>query len=382
MASKNFPIEDESDDSAESPTQLDREEARINSEMRKLEAKKTLIKAKKEQKYRAFLANTKMPKEATPGSGGCSGGSSSDSDKSKKRKAAVHDLREKFATRTTLGKAPNWHGRTPSPKASPIRPIRLKKPSPVHAPAPNKAVKAAPVVKGVKEAKVDPDKAFIAASRSVAKTVSSMIRQDGYKVGDKSPSFGFPGKKPPTKTPGSLPHELNRIEALLLPEKLQLSEWNDVWKKWDGPTNMEENIPLTEENIPLTDFMKTVYEGLCSAHDKMGLLKDILLLHSVSNVHLLQASFVTRLFCVAQAPEKEAITSKLVMSLRSVILASDPELKLLPFREPDVLTDFFTSNSRVVKLGLFLLHHVEYGKGYNKTVINVLLSTEMQNRVY
>ena len=249
-----------------------------------MKAKKALVKAKKDENYRAFLANTKMPADATPGSGGSSTESRAEAEK--KRKAAVHDLREKFATRTTLGKSPGWSGRsgrTPSPKASPIRP-RSKKPSPVRAPSANEPVKPATVLRGLKYkgAKVDPDQVFMAAAHSVSKTVNSIIIEDGYKVAGKSPPFGFVGQAPPAKIPDSLPHE-KTLADLVLPEMLQTGEWKDMWEKWNGANQVDVNLPPSE-------LMKTIYDGLRAAHSKMDLLKDILNLHSVAHIHVLKAT--------------------------------------------------------------------------------------------
>ncbi len=356
----------DSDDSNNSPTQLAHEEAVIDLEMRKLEERKALLQAKRDAKYCQFLSDTKMPTANTPDSGGSSTESKkpSDSDSKKKRKAQSHDLREKFANRTTLGRAPGWPA-GPSPR----------KPSPIRAPSANEQRKKPPVVKGEKfdELRLDADKMFTAASKSLAKMVDQLMTEDGMKVReDEFANFGFVGQKRPNIVPQTMPHEKN-LEALVLPEKLQAGEWDATWQKWGGPVN---------ENITLSAALPTIFDGLKALHSKVDLLKDIMHLHSVAHIHVLKASYITRLFCVADAPDKQAVTAKLVSSLRSIILASDPELKHLPFKELGVLTDYFKSGTRVEKLAIFALHYVDYGKGYNKSLLNMLLSPDLQNKAY
>ncbi len=356
-----------SDDSVivdECPDLLAKEEAALERQMSRLEEKRKELRARREsaEHMRSFLADTKMPKGATPGSGSCSTASTKEATEDKKRKAPVHDLRASFEQRTTLGRAPDWPA-TPS-----------KKPSPIRAPAANDPRKPAPTVKGAKyrDIELDAEKFFDAAANSIQLMVNDIMRKDGIKKVNETGFFGFIGQKPPSRVPDSMPHE-KELEGIVIPEKLQSGEWAAKWEKWDGPKN---------ENVPLSVMLKTLCQGVRAAHAKLDLMKDIQHLHSVANVHIIKASFITRLFCVAAGPEKQAITAKLVSSLRSVILAADPELKRLPFKSLGVMTDFFRSSSRVTKLALFVLNYVEYGPSFNATLLNVLISTDLQNDVY
>ena len=205
MASRGRPFgasDSESDDSqAATDAQLAKEEANIDREMHRLEEKKKLVQAKRDVHYREFVAATKVDKCNTPGSGGSS---NDNGENAVKRKAAVHNLRESFTKRTTLGTALDW------PEASP------RKPSPICAPAPNEKLKPAPTVKGYKHCNIrlDADKVFEAASVSLAKMVNDIMICDGVKVPEHeqrmSGAFRFRGEMPPFRVPDSLPHRATR----------------------------------------------------------------------------------------------------------------------------------------------------------------------------
>ncbi len=358
MASFDANVDLSNSDRESSDTDEDemfKEEARLRKEMKRLQEKQRLLKAKRESAatYKQFLASSKV-----------SGGPAASRDEVAERKRRhLEDLRGKLAKRQTLGSAPDWTGN--------------KKPSPVRAPTPFDEKKPAPSVKGKKYKDIAPDsdRAFGISSKAIAKSVSDSMERDGLKVReDDFAKFGFVGVPRPPVIPTTMPHE-KLLESVVLPEKLCSGAWKDELMKWDAPTNVDENVPPTV-------LMKTIFDGMKAMHSRMDLVRDILHLHSVAHIHVIKAGRLTRLFCVADGQEKEAVTGKLVSSLRAVILSSDDELKHLPFREWDTLKHFFENANRVEKLALFLLHYVDHNKQFARNVSNVLLHPDLQNALF
>ena len=335
--------------------QMAQEEARIAKELERLQEKQRLLKAKRE--------SAAMYKKFMDGSSVQGGPASTAEEVAMKKKQHLEDLRNKLAKRTTIGKAPGWNP--------------TKKPSPVRAPTPFDQAKPPPAVKGKKytDAVADADRAFATASRAISKMISDVMEEDGTKLRDADQiGFGFVGAKKPHVVPTTMPHE-KQLEALVLPEKLCSDGWNAEKLKWDAPTAIDENVPLSL-------VLQTIFDGLKVFNGKMELFENMLHLHSVAHIHVIKAGYLTRLFCVAGAPEKEAVTTKLVSSLRAVILSSDRELKHLPFRDLATVIDFCSNKNRVEKLALFCLHYIEYGKNYAQTLTNVLFAIDFQNDIF
>ncbi len=243
---------------------------------------------------------------------------------------------------------------------------------PVKPPTKGEKPKPAPIVKGYKNEDVrkHADEVFKVASRNIARFVAEMQDRTGYQRINRDKTATGIDAVHVGKVPAEMPHE-QELEMMVRPDVLRTGEWE--------PPRLE----LYKGHVEIQDgHVRDIVTAMAKNQDiinaKLDRMMSILHLHSVAHVASIKAGNELRLFCLADAKEKDEVYMQLQLSLRSIALAADRDLMDLPFRTLSQLVKFFSNQERTEKLAFFILTYIDFKRGFATAVINVLLDRQLQ----
>ncbi len=252
---------------------------------------------------------------------------------------------------------------------------------PIMAPGRADTVAGPPIVKGQKTetesaAVRDPDEVFTIYAKNVASFVMETMVADG--VGDMPTVDELIAEVSPTcAVPLSKEEEL---EFLCGPEQLQIEGFSAPDLTFP---DFEAGDPITMEELP--QVLKCIFNGMASISKKLDHLVKNQKIHTLAHLANIKATALMRQLCVQDGAKKAAVYRKLQMAMKVVLLASDAELKELPFRKVAAIQSFFHGPgniNRVQKLAQFCLAYIEFGRGYATALIDTLIHVDLQIRVY
>ena len=218
------------------------------------------------------------------------------------------------------------------------------------------------------------EEVFDKASKEISAAVAKSMEDQGY--------------EPPTEAaearahPGRVPLELaseSELEILVRPETLRCGDWNTMIGEF--PSTLGDLIGSDPQQQQML-LLKKIYTAVDVINSKLDRVTNIQHLHTVSLINVVKTSNVLRMLCLADGMEKNQVYEKLQSSLRTVALASDSDLKELPFKNLATLEDFFGDRNRIQKLGYFALWYTEYSKSFAKDLTNTLLSANLQHACF
>ena len=105
-------------------------------------------------------------------------------------------------------------------------------------------------------------------------------------------------------------------------------------------------------------------------------------LHSLALSHILHLLRSTRRMVAGFSPAGDEVSAIIEKSTETILLASDPDLKQLPFQRACQFEQFLCSANRIEKLGIFIMTYVAYGKQFVSDLLNLLMSPGLQSQVY
>ena len=179
-------------------------------------------------------------------------------------------------------------------------------------------------------------------------------------------------------------HPISHEEALLLacvPEQLRTKGFAPVsfsFPVYTPPEGMEDDQPQKE----LAKAINAMFDGIASINGKVEHLIKIQQVHTLAHLANIRSTSLLRLLCVQDGAKKDKTYRNLMISMKSVILGSDPDLKDLPFRSVVQIEVFFKDINNVVKLAHFLLAFVEWDRFYTARLLDTVIHMKLQRTVY
>ncbi len=252
---------------------------------------------------------------------------------------------------------------------------------PITAPGPNDVASGPPIVKGSKKetkagAEKDPDEVFSVYAKSVATYVMNTMIADG--VAD-MPTIDELNEEDPPTVAVPLTHE-QELEFLSGPEQLHIGGFSTVDVTFPV---IKPDSAITSEELPT--ILKCIFDGMAAINEKMDHLVKNQKIHTLAHLANIKSTGLLRQLCVKDGTKKDAVYKKLQLSMKVALLASDAELRDLPFRTIAAIQSFFHgdgSNNRVQKLAHFCLAYIDFGRGYATALLDTVLHGELQLNVY
>ncbi len=235
---------------------------------------------------------------------------------------------------------------------------------------------ASGIVKGSRS--LNRDQQFALAANKVAKHVLEKMVADGVTDGPVIDTLNALESEdpPPVKVSN---HEEELLKACI-PEQLRNNSFAD-----DGPPFPAYERPHGEDAATvehLTDAVETMFAGLAAVNRKVEQLLRIQQIHTLAHLANIRATGLLGVHCLKDGESKDKVNSNLIVSMKSVILGSDPELKDLPFRTPTQIDSFFKDINRIIKLAHFLLAFVEYDRFYPSRLLDTVFHINLQRTVF
>ncbi len=159
--------------------------------------------------------------------------------------------------------------------------------------------------------------------------------------------------------PKSFPHE-QELEMCVLPRRLE-----------PGVFDKKICAGLPDSHTMLSRMAKTV-EGIASVQQ----------LHSLTLTHMLHLQRSTRRLVAGNSPAGDEATAIIEKTTEAILLASDPDLKLLPFKDTSTFAHFLRDQDRIVKLSIFIMTYVGHGRNFVSDLLNLLMTPNLQGQVY
>ncbi len=240
---------------------------------------------------------------------------------------------------------------------------------------------ANPPVKHKKKAD-DPlnrDQLYAVAANKVAKHVLEVMVQDGVTDGPVAATLHALEHDDPPPV-----HEISHEEQLLVacvPEQLRTVGFEGVNLKFPSV----EPLLAAADGGPQAEIIKLIkatYDGLAAINTKVDHLIRNQQIHTIAHLANIRATGFLRLFCLKDGAKQDRVHENLLISMKSVILGSDPELRDLPFRSLAQTEVFFRDINHIVKLGHFLLAFVEYDRFYPAKLMDTVFHIELQRSIY
>ncbi len=252
---------------------------------------------------------------------------------------------------------------------------------PITAPGPDDVAAGPPIVKGSKTetnsaADRDPEEVFSIYAKNVASYVMNAMVADG--VAD-MPTVDELIEEDPAAVAVPLTHE-EELEFLSGPEHLRVDGFSAVDMSFP---DFEPGGAITMETLPAV--LKCIFDGMAAINTKLEHLVKNQKIHTLAHLANIKSTALLRQLCVKDGSKKEAVYKKLQLAMKVVLLASDAELKDLPFRNIAAIHSFFHGvgrDLRVQKLAHFCLAYIDYGRGYATALLDTVLHGQLQLNVY
>ncbi len=214
------------------------------------------------------------------------------------------------------------------------------------------------------------DDAYEQAARCIAKYVQDWRSMDGdngkehelvdltEERGERDEYIGDP----------SFVHE-EQLKGSLMPDHLLTPTWN-------APTPPEALVPDGDLSGDVVTTMTKNILKQQAVQLRISHLHSLALARCIHSLNDLKATVLGE--CNKQYEAAKAVKQ----ANQTVLLASDPDLKKIPFRSLEVMTTFFKNPAHVEKLTLYILNfHPFVNKTYASTLISALIHPDMQEAV-
>ncbi len=155
-------------------------------------------------------------------------------------------------------------------------------------------------------------------------------------------------------------HE-NQLRSLLWPKTLRTESW-----------------PADMPSAPTGEGVDVLCKVLSALQD----IQRVQHLHSLALHTTIEAVGSARLAIAKDAMQQDQLAAELKAAQRATLLATDPDLKSLPFRRLADINHYFLDEARVAKLGKYLCLYVRYSKRFQADVLAAVLHRDLQAVVY
>ena len=174
-------------------------------------------------------------------------------------------------------------------------------------------------------------------------------------------------------------HEEELLRACI-PEQLRNNAFEDggaPFPEYERPTGDDAG---TVEH--LIQAVETMYKGLAAVNRKVEQVARVQQIHTLAHLANIRATGLLGVNCLKDGERKDKVHTNLIVSMKSVILGSDPELEDLPFRSSSVIDAFFKDINRIIKLAHFLLAFVEFDRFYASRLLDTVFHMQFQRTLY
>ena len=202
------------------------------------------------------------------------------------------------------------------------------------------------------------------ASKNIAKFVMEW-QQSAF--GNAPPPLFPPGYDEPVPNDPKFIHE-DQLEAALKPNCLMTQSWNAP----SAPPSV-----AGRADVNLNDIMHRQDEILAAVQQVM----QVLHLHSLALTCSAEAVANVRLAVARDGDMQTQLANELEAAQKVTLLASDPDLKELPFRTVAAINNFFLDGKRVAKLIKYLCTYVKFSRRYAADLNAALLHNDLQATV-
>ncbi len=214
------------------------------------------------------------------------------------------------------------------------------------------------------------DQLFAAAANKVAKVVLEAMVADGVADGPVIDTLNALDEDPPPTA--HISHE-EQLVAACVPEQLRSAGFAEV----------DLEFPSIDPNEDgWTHVTKAIRDGLAAINAKVEHVMRVQQIHTLAHLSNIRATGLLRAYCLNDGSRRDKVQSSLLISMKSVILGSDPELADLPFRALAKVEIFFMDINRIVKLAHFLLAFVEYDRHYVARLLDTVFHIQLQRSIY
>ncbi len=217
------------------------------------------------------------------------------------------------------------------------------------------------------------DELFALEARKVAKAVMEAMIADGVMDGPVLDAVN--ADNPPDHRP--ITHEEELLLACI-PEQLR----NDGFAAVDLKFPAYEPPQVDGSQVQIAQSMNAIYEGIAAINKKLDHVVRTQQVHTLAHLANLRATGFLRVLCLKDGVKKDKVYSNLMLSLKAVVLGSDPELKELPFRSVPQIEAFFLDINHIIKLAHFLLTFVEFDRFYPTRLLDTVLHIQLQRIVF
>ena len=226
---------------------------------------------------------------------------------------------------------------------------------------------------------LNPDQRFALSANKIAKVVLEVMVAEGVVDG---PVLDTLNELDNEEAPPI--HPVTHEEQLLLtcvPEQLRDEGFAPVELSFPAYdlAKGEESDPSQKK---LVNAIGAIYKGIEAVNTKVDHLIKVQQVHTIAHRANIRATHYLRLVCLKDGAVKDKAYSNLIISMKSVILGSDPELKDLPFRSVSTTENFFTDINRIIKLAHFLLAFVEYDRSYTVKLLDTVFHIKLQRIIF
>ncbi len=274
----------------------------------------------------------------------------------------IRQAHENYSTYVQAQRSGGSPAKRPPQKLLPLKKIRVMAPKATDPPAKKTKVTRKP-------AKIRDD-VFEQAARSIARYVQDWKRMD-------SPEGDQPDVVDLTEESG---HEDHHDDDPEFQHETQLRET----LKPDALLTPDWNLQVADEDlVPGGDAAPGMVPLLHQILRQQATQQRISHLHSLALCRCVNMLNDIKARVVGDIQKDKETAALLKKANQAVILASDPELKRLPFRTVTSISAFMNDPTKVEKLTLYLLNfHPYVEKTYAKTLIAALLHPSLQEAVY
>ncbi len=231
-----------------------------------------------------------------------------------------------------------------------------------------------------KSDKLTRDQLFVQASTKLAKRVLEVMVADGIVDGAVLDALDENDPPPPHRA-------VNHEEELLfacIPEQLRTEGFASVDTSFPlfEPPNMGEAEDQNDQQRLFGEAIKKMFEAMGALNDKLEHLVKVQQIHTLAHLANIRATGLLRVLCLKDGARRDKVHTNLLISMKSIVLGSDPELKDLPFRTVSKTEAFFLDINHIIKLGHFLFVFVEYDRFYVSRLLDTIFSIHLQRDIY
>ncbi len=182
-------------------------------------------------------------------------------------------------------------------------------------------------------------------------------------------------------TNDELRHEKD-LECAILPDRLRsISVCSEETHVNVDDMNVAGDNAQAHAKVTKT-IAKVVLEQNYKIIDRLTLVTRIQHLHSLALLHSINVTKATQDVITAGTGVDEEVQRLLKGATKATLLASDADLKSLPFNDVDSIMVFLNSRPRIEKLCNFLITYMEYDSHFPTSIVYALFTPKLQDTLY